>query len=235
MKKKVVLIGAGQHCKVVLYNLKAQDLYEPACIAEVDESKWGSTVSGVFVEPFMNFDMDAMYRIQKKYNTNLFFISFGTMRWRKPVYEYLSHHGWEAVNVIHPNAIVSPTAKLGKGVLVECGCLITPSPIIGDNVVVNTGSQVNHDNIIENHVYMASGVVLSGGVTIGENTLLDDGVIITLGHKVGKNCLIGAGGLVTKDIPDGVVAYGNPCKVIRENDNLPRVYIDKKTGCVIDL
>lgn len=232
MKKKVILVGAGQHCNVVMYNMEAEGKFEVACIAEVDSSKWNSVINGVRVEPFKNFDESVMRDIEEKYHTNLFFISFGAMQWRKPVYEYLSCHGWEAVNIIHPNAVVSPTAKIGKGVLVECGCLVTPSPTIGDNVVVNTGSQVNHDNIVGNHVYIASGVILSGGVTIEENTLLDDGVVVTLGRKVGKNCIIGAGGIVTKDIPDGVVAYGNPCKVVRENKNLPSVCVDKENGLV---
>lgn len=234
-KQRIILIGAGQHCNVVMYNIMAEGKYDVACIAEVDESKWNTTVNGVLIEPFKNFDEQAMRRIEGKYHTNFFFISFGAMRWRKPVYEFLSSHGWEAVNIIHPDAVVSPSALIGKGVLIECGCLITPSPIIGNNVVVNTGSQVNHDNVIEDNVYMASGVVLSGGVTIGENTLLDDGVVVTLGRKVGKNSLVGAGGIVTKDIPDGVVAYGNPCKVIRENDNLPNVIIDKKTGMAVKI
>jgi galactoside O-acetyltransferase len=35
--------------------------------------------------------------------------------------------------------------------------------------------------------------------------------------KIGKNSIIGAGSVVTKDIPDNVVAYGSPCRVIREN------------------
>jgi acetyltransferase-like isoleucine patch superfamily enzyme len=35
--------------------------------------------------------------------------------------------------------------------------------------------------------------------------------------KIGKNCVIGAGSIVTKDIPDDVIAYGSPCKIIREN------------------
>lgn len=231
-KKRVILIGAGQHCNVVMYNIAAEGKYEVACIAEVDENKWNTTNNGVVVEPFKNFDEQAMRILEVKYNTNLFFISFGAMKWRKPVFEYLISHGWEAINVIHPDAVVSPTAKLGKGVLVECGCLVTPSPIIGDNVVINTGSQVNHDNIVEDHVYIASGVILSGGVTIGENTLLDDGVTVTLGSKVGKDSLIGAGAIVTKDIPDGVVAYGNPCKVIRENTNLPNVIVNKENGQV---
>lgn len=215
--KKIILIGSGQHCNVVIYNTKEQGLYDIACIAEIDHSKCGKTIDGIPIEPFINFSKDAMDILENKYNTNLFFIAFGSMKYRKDVYNFLSSNGWEAVNIIHPNAVVSPSCKLGKGVLIECGCLITPSPIIGDNVVINTGSQVNHDNIVESHVYIASGVILSGGVTIRENTLLDDGVIVTLGSKVGSNCIIGAGAIVTKDIPDGVVAYGNPCKIIREN------------------
>ncbi|MDE5872869.1 MAG: serine acetyltransferase, partial [Lachnospiraceae bacterium] len=153
-----------------------------------------------------------------KDHTNKFFIAFGDMKKRKKLYEYYVSKGWEAVNIIHPDAVVSDEAKIGKGVLIECGCLITPNPIIGNNVVVNTGSQINHDNIIEDHVYIASGVILSGGVTIKENTLLDDGVIVTLGHTVEKNCLIGAGTVVAKDIPESKVACGNPARILRDNE-----------------
>lgn len=217
MKNKIILIGSGQHCNVVIYNIKEQGIYDIACIAEIDHSKCGKNADGVIIEPFENFSKDAMNILEKKYNTNLFFIAFGSMKYRKDVFNFLVQNGWEAVNIIHPNAVVSPTAKIGKGVLIECGCLVTPSPTIGDNVVVNTGSQVNHDNIIESHVYIASGVILSGGITIKENTLIDDGVIVTLGTQVGKNCIIGAGAVVTKNIPDNIIAYGSPCKVIRNN------------------
>lgn len=63
-------------------------------------------------------------------------------------------------------------------------------------------------------------MILSGGVSISQNTLLDDGVIVTLGCKVGKNALIGAGSIVTKNIPDDVIAYGCPCKIVRYNSNI---------------
>lgn len=217
-KKSIILVGSGQHCNVVRYNVEEQGIYSIACIIEVDHSKCDKDIDGIPVEKFENFSTDAMLVIQNKYNTNLFFIAFGAMKYRKKVYEFLSSNGWEAVNVIHPNAVVSKTATIGRGVLIEAGCLITPSPTIGNNVVVNTGSQVNHDNIVEDNVYIASGVLLSGGVTIGNNTLLDDGVIITLGRKIGINSIIGAGSIVTKDIPDNVVAYGSPCKVIKNNE-----------------
>lgn len=216
--EKIVIIGSGQHCNVVLYNLRAQGKYEVACILDSASTLLKKQVDDIVVEHYDNGDVQRLEEIRNKYQTNKFFIGFGAMKYRRSVFDFFCQHGWEPVNIIHPDAVVSPTARLGKGILIEAGCLITPSPVIGDNVVVNTGSQVNHDNVVEDHVYIASGVVLSGGVTIKTNTLLDDGVIVTLGKTVGSNCVIGAGAVVTKDIPDNVVAFGSPCKAIRDNN-----------------
>lgn len=216
-KEKIILVGCGQHCNVVLYNANEQGVYDIVGIVDSNSDKVGTCVHDIPILANYN-DLEKLNEIKVKYRTNKFFISFGNMKYRKSCFEYFVNNGWEAVNIIHPNAIISKNAKIGKGVLIECGCLITPNPIIGDNVVVNTGSQVNHDNVICDHVYLASGVVLSGGVIIGENSLIDDGVIITLGVNVGKNCIIGAGSVVTKNIGDNIIAYGNPCKSIKNNN-----------------
>ena len=220
MREKILLVGAGQHARVVLYNIQEQNKYDVIGILDknLDKAKEEKFFEGI---PILDIDYSKvdLKELKAKLGTDKFFISFGNMKYRKKVWELFKNSGWNSVNIIHPNAVISKNAKLGEGILIECGCLITPNPIIGDNVVVNTGSQVNHDNIIENHVYIASGVVLSGGVKIGENTLLDDGVIVTLGREVGKNSLIGAGAVITKNLEDNIVAYGNPAKVIRLNDN----------------
>lgn len=54
-------------------------------------------------------------------------------------------------------------------------------------------------------------------VIIGDNVWIGGGVIILPGVTIGNNVVIGAGSVVTKDIPDNVIAYGNPCRVIRNN------------------
>lgn len=214
--EKIIIIGSGQHANVVIYNIKCQGLYEIIGYFESDEGKIDKTYNDLPVlECYQTKDLSQLI---SKYGTNKFFIGFGNMKYRKQVYDEFVGAGWEAVNIIHPNAVVSENAKLGNGVLIECGCLITPNPIIGNNVVINTGSQVNHDNIIGNHVYIASGVVLSGGVNIDENSLIDDGVIVALGRSIGSNSIIGAGSVVTKDIDNYAIAYGNPCKKIRSNE-----------------
>ncbi len=61
-----------------------------------------------------------------------------------------------------------------------------------------------------------SGYEYGISVTIGDNVWLGGNVVVTPGIKIGNNVVIGAGSVVTKDIPDNVVAAGNPCKVIRE-------------------
>lgn len=64
--------------------------------------------------------------------------------------------------------------------------------------------------VIKDGCWLASGVTVCGGVTIG------------------KNCVIGAGSVVTKDIPDGVFAAGNPCRVIRKITKEDSVYLKKE-------
>jgi sugar O-acyltransferase (sialic acid O-acetyltransferase NeuD family) len=214
--EKVIIIGCGQHANVVLYNLEMQGKYEALGYFDVDENKVGLEYNGLKV--LENYRCANIEELKTKYKTNRFFIGFGNMRYRRIVYEQFVNAGWEPVNIFHPDAIISRRSQIGKGVLIEAGCLVTPNPVIGNNVVINTGSQVNHDNIIGDHVYIASGVVISGGVTVEDDSLIDDGVIITLGRKVGKHCIIGAGSVVTKDIPDNVIAYGVPAKVTRSND-----------------
>lgn len=52
-------------------------------------------------------------------------------------------------------------------------------------------------------------------ITIGDNVWIGGGVSIMPGVNIGKNAVIGAGSVVTHNIPEGVVAVGNPCRVIR--------------------
>lgn len=67
-------------------------------------------------------------------------------------------------------------------------------------------------------------------VHIGKNCWIGAGAVILPGITVGDNSVIGAGSVVTKDIPSGVVAVGNPCRVLREiNDHDREFYFkDKK-------
>ena len=74
------------------------------------------------------------------------------------------------------------------------------------------------------------GYQYNASVHIGKNCWLGAGVIIVPGITIGDNVVIGAGSVVTKDLPDDVVAVGNPCRVLRKINERDREYYfkDKK-------
>lgn len=73
------------------------------------------------------------------------------------------------------------------------------------------------DRIIPNHQSLNHGPYLTSSqpVRIGDNAWIGGNTVIMPGISIGDNVTIGAGSVVTKDIPDNVLAFGNPCKVVR--------------------
>lgn len=81
--------------------------------------------------------------------------------------------------------------------------------MFGPNCVIATGG---HPIL---PVLRAAGLQYNMPVRIGKNCWLGAGVLVVPGVTIGDNVVIGAGSVVTKDLPDNVVAVGNPCKVLR--------------------
>ncbi len=81
------------------------------------------------------------------------------------------------------------------------------------NLLKKILGQVSENICIMPPIYFDYGksITIGNDVWIGGNTVINPGVTI------GDNVVIGSGSVVTKDIPSGVIAAGNPCKIIREN------------------
>ena len=121
------------------------------------------------------------------------------------------------INVIHSGLDISKMSSLGNGVLINSKVSIAAHTHIGDFVSINRNVSIGHHTIIGDYCSINPGCNVAGNVTIGEGTTIGMGTNILHQVKIGKNSIIGAGSVVTKDIPDNVIAYGSPCKVIREN------------------
>lgn len=89
---------------------------------------------------------------------------------------------------------------------------------IGRHCVINTGAVVDHECVVGDYVNVCPHTTLCGNVHVGEGTNVCAGSVVIQGIRVGSWTMVGAGSVVVKDVPDGVVAYGNPCKVVRENE-----------------
>ncbi len=119
------------------------------------------------------------------------------------------------INVIPQHSTVSQTVKLGTGCMLNYGSVLAPYVQIGNFVTVNRNSSIGHHTTIGDFVTINPGVNVAGNCNISEGVTLGIGCNVIDGITIGKNCVIGAGSLVTKDIPEGMVAYGVPTKIVR--------------------
>ena len=125
-------------------------------------------------------------------------------------------HGVKLEPLIHKNASVCPTAKLGDGVQILAGCIVGPEAVIGEATILNHKASVDHECVIGKGVHLAPGATLCGLVNLEDNVMIAAGATVISRIKIGANTIVGAGSVVTKDLPSNVVAYGNPAKVIRK-------------------
>ena len=117
------------------------------------------------------------------------------------------------VNCIHSGLDISKTSELGTGCLINSKVSIAAHTIIKNFVSINRNTSIGHHTIIEDYVSINPGCNIAGHCHIGEGTTIGIGAQILDGITIGKNTIIGAGSIVTRDIPDNVIAWGSPCKV----------------------
>ena len=191
------LYGASGHGKVIKDILESQ----------------GRTVEG-FVDDNPSItelsDLKVKHSIQ---GVDEVLVSIGVNQTRKRVVEKLNCKFSEAA--IHTKSVVSPTVTIGEGSVVMAGVVINADAKIGRHCIINTGATVDHECVVDDYAHIAPGVHLCGQVHVGEGTLIGVGSSVIPCIHIGKWCVIGAGSVVINDIPDGYLAYGNPCKLIK--------------------
>lgn len=198
---KVYLYGASGHAKVIMDLLAASSVEVPCLI---DDNPSLSELDGVPV-------------VHASEGLSPLIVSIGDCRIRRQIVGRLA--GYAFVSAIHPSAVVSAQCWIEEGSVVMAGAILQAGVRIGRHCIVNSGASIDHDSFIGDFVHIAPHCTLCGGVEVGEGTWVGAGTTVIQGIRIGRNCYIGAGSVVVKDIPDNVVAYGNPARIIRKVTN----------------
>jgi sugar O-acyltransferase (sialic acid O-acetyltransferase NeuD family) len=216
MSKKIQVLGMSEYLTCVIYDiLKDNDLTDHLDIyLNIDIISRPKT-------PVMEFPYSVYEKgVSPDLDIPVVFGASGPKN-KYPIFKYFSEkHGIQPVlfeNIIHNSAYVANSSSMAMGGFVEQKVVISSQTALGFGVTIKRGALIGHHCTIGDFVDINPGVVISGKVSIGRGTVIGSGAILVDGVVVGENSFIGAGSVVTKDVPACVIAYGNPCRVIREN------------------
>ena len=191
------LYGASGHAKVIIDILRANQIEINGL---VDDNPNVQELLGISV-------------LHQSNGLSPFIISLGHTQIRKTIAEQLKTSFGKA---IHPSAIISPNSLIDEGTVVMQGAIVQSCATIGKHCIINTGASVDHECVIEDYVHISPHATLCGNVHVGEGSWVAAGSVVLPGVKIGKWSVIGAGSVVAKDIPDGVLAVCNRCRVLKK-------------------
>jgi sugar O-acyltransferase (sialic acid O-acetyltransferase NeuD family) len=117
--------------------------------------------------------------------------------------------------LVHPSAYVSKSSILGAGSQILAHSIIAADAHLGEGCIINHQANVDHECILGDGVHLAPSATLCGCVTLGNNVFVGAGAVVLPRLSIGHDTIVGAGAIVTCNLPSGVIAVGNPARVVR--------------------
>ncbi|HET9984023.1 MAG TPA: 2,3,4,5-tetrahydropyridine-2,6-dicarboxylate N-acetyltransferase [Longimicrobiales bacterium] len=127
---------------------------------------------------------------------------------------------------IEPGAVIREKVEIGERVIVMMGAVINIGAVIGAGTMIDMNAVVGARALVGENCHIGAGAVLAGvleppsaePVVVEDDVLVGANAVVLEGCRVGKGSVVAAGAVVTSDIPPGVVAAGQPARVIKEVD-----------------
>ena len=217
MAKDIIIIGAIGNCIDILDTINelnassSEPVYNCLGLIDDDEKKWGTTIMGKEVLGGIN--------MASEFEDCFFINGIGSPKSfhkKKSIIGKTRLPSDRFETIIHPTASISPTSRLGKGVIVFQNVTITTNVTINNHVCILPNSIISHDSVIGTYSSVAGGAIICGNVTIGDSCYIGAGSSIREGLNIGEKSLVAIGSVVVKNVPKSMVVAGNPAKLIKQ-------------------
>jgi sugar O-acyltransferase (sialic acid O-acetyltransferase NeuD family) len=139
----------------------------------------------------------------------------GTTR-RSGFVEQAAAAGFSFATLVHPAAVISPSAVLGEGTIAGPCAVVAAHARIGTHGILNRGALVGHHTVVGDYVTASPAVNVGGCGTIGDRAYLGMGCTVLDRRSVGAGALVGAGAVVTRDVAEATKVMGVPARVVAE-------------------
>lgn len=208
-----LIVGAGGHGRVVVEILRAHGTHTPIGFIDADPALAGTDVAGLPVFGHVN----ALSKLRNR-RIRTAIIAIGDNAARLTYADALRDNGFELINAIHPSAVVSPSATLGRNIVIAAGAVVGTESRIGDHAIINTSAVVDHECEIGPAAHICPNASLAGRVRVGQRAFVGLGAKIIPCMTIGNGATVGAGAVVIRDVPPFATVVGVPAQVIRMAD-----------------
>jgi sugar O-acyltransferase (sialic acid O-acetyltransferase NeuD family) len=210
--QRLMVVGSSRHASVLVDAIELAGVYSLA--GYLDDTQEPGTIRRGY--PILGALHEAA-TICAEEQIQQAVIAIGDNWWRRKVYSDLarSSPSLSFPVVKHPSAVIAASAEIGNGAAILACSHVGPGSRIGAFCILNTGSSLDHDCRMHDFASVAPGVFMGGLVQIGECSAIGVGASISDRISIGSHSVIGTGAAVVRDIPDHVVAYGNPARAMR--------------------
>lgn len=205
MKRPLILIGGGGHCKSVIEVAESTG-YEIKGILDMPDEVGKEVLPGHKV--IGTDDEIPQYVEECDFIITVGFIKNPALRIK--LYNKVKAAGGRLATIIASTAHVSKYAELGEGTVIMHQAFVNAGAKIGDNCIINTFVNIEHDAEVSNQCHISTGTMVNGECKIGENCFIGSQSVCANCIEIASDIIVGAGSLVRKSIRVKGIYAGNP-------------------------
>lgn len=205
MKRPLILIGGGGHCKSVIEVAESAG-YEIKGILDMPDEVGKDVLPGHKV--IGTDDEIPQYVEECDFIITVGFIKNPALRIK--LYNKVKAAGGRLATIIASTAHVSKYAELGEGTVIMHHAFVNAGAKIGDNCIINTFVNIEHDAEVGNQCHISTGTMVNGECKIGENCFIGSQSVCANCIEIASDIIIGAGSVVRKSIRVKGIYAGNP-------------------------
>lgn len=185
-KERLLIVGMGGHGRSVAEAVLLRDHYTLTAFLD-DAARQSQQLCGYPVWGTTEMLEDCRNRV------DVVVVAIGNNVLRETLQQRVQTVGMSLATVIHPAAIVSPSATVGQGSAIMAGAVVGTGAQLGEGVIVNSGAVIDHDCVVESFGHLGVNAGMAGASVLGRGAWMPVGSVLTYGAKVPSGRILRAG------------------------------------------